>query len=704
MSIPSGITTCTVYINAPVSFIGAPGRVHLTITPSEQLVHAATGTPLVNFVDTIAPAEGASATIVLPHTDQPGFLDDSGAAYTNWYYTADVKYEKDGQFFQFPQRTFQIATGQDELDLALVQSGQPATPVTAPTADVLSVNGKTGIVVLDKADAQLDQVDNTSDANKPVSTAQQAALDTKEPVITPADVAKYYRGDKTWATLDKTAAGLGNVNNTSDANKPVSTAQQTALDAKAPLASPAFTGTVTGISKSMVGLGNADNTSDANKPVSTAQQTALNAKVDTASKGAANGVASLGADSKVISTQIPDLSGSYVALGQRGAANGVASLGADSKVIPTQIPDLSGTYTTPAAVAAKYLNRTALRARLEMAGLITEKSPGVPLSGILDPGAVTDLVTARTDWAYDVIPATHVTVKAPNDGVWLSTVGATTTVQTDPAPASNSRIDIIYSLQHDTNSGDPDDLLVLGVAKGVPAASPVAPSVPAGALWLAQARIYSGTTGTNNGANTLGAQWAYTSLRGNPVKVRNSAERDTRFPTPYQGAKVERLDLNNVVETYLSGAWVQSVEKGAKGLVYHVAATAVSGSFVAWTVINNFASFTFKAGRNYRIVWDGHHQSSVDSDHVDMQIASAAVADAAGSVTGLTVLRQKTFDCHGANAINVHILEARVTYPVDTTLQIKFVAQRATGSGNIIMVGSTLDTMYYQIFDDGAQI
>lgn len=36
--------------------------------------------------------------------------------------------------------------------------------------------------------------------------------------------------------------GLGNVNNTSDANKPVSTAQQAALDTKAPLANPSFTG------------------------------------------------------------------------------------------------------------------------------------------------------------------------------------------------------------------------------------------------------------------------------------------------------------------------------------------------------------------------------------------------------------------------------------------------------------------------------
>ncbi len=52
----------------------------------------------------------------------------------------------------------------------------------------------------------------------------------------------------------------------------------TELALKAPLASPTFTGTVAGITSTMVGLGNVDNTSDANKPVSTATQTALNAK------------------------------------------------------------------------------------------------------------------------------------------------------------------------------------------------------------------------------------------------------------------------------------------------------------------------------------------------------------------------------------------------------------------------------------------
>jgi hypothetical protein len=117
----------------------------------------------------------------------------------------------------------------------------------------------------------LANVDNTSDANKPVSTAQQSALDLKAPLESPN-----FTG--TVGGITNGMIGLGNVDNTSDANKPISTAQQSALDLKAPLESPAFTGIVTGITRGMIGLANVDNTSDANKPVSTAQQSALDLK------------------------------------------------------------------------------------------------------------------------------------------------------------------------------------------------------------------------------------------------------------------------------------------------------------------------------------------------------------------------------------------------------------------------------------------
>lgn len=131
----------------------------------------------------------------------------------------------------------------------------------------------------------LDQVDNTSDANKPISTATQTALNGKEPSIAAGSAAQYWRGDKTFATLDKAAVGLANVDNTSDLGKPISTLTQTALNAKeatiaAGTAAQYWRGDKSWqtLDKTAVGLGNVDNTADTAKPVSTAQQTALNGK------------------------------------------------------------------------------------------------------------------------------------------------------------------------------------------------------------------------------------------------------------------------------------------------------------------------------------------------------------------------------------------------------------------------------------------
>lgn len=53
--------------------------------------------------------------------------------------------------------------------------------------------------------------------------------------ITASDTTKYWRGDKTWQTLDKNSVGLGNVDNTADADKPITDAMLIALENKADL-------------------------------------------------------------------------------------------------------------------------------------------------------------------------------------------------------------------------------------------------------------------------------------------------------------------------------------------------------------------------------------------------------------------------------------------------------------------------------------
>jgi hypothetical protein len=201
-----------------------------------------------------------------------------------------------------------------------------------------------------------------SNSGDNATNSQYSGLATsKENAITGGTTSQYFRGDKTFQNLDKTAVGLGNVDNTSDVNKPISNSVQSGLNLKANINSPSFTGmptsttatsgtsttqiattefvsnaitntavadattvikgkiqlagdlggtanspTVPGLltkensitagttsqyfrgdksfqtlDKSVIGLSNVDNVSDANKTISTATQTALNSKLNT---------------------------------------------------------------------------------------------------------------------------------------------------------------------------------------------------------------------------------------------------------------------------------------------------------------------------------------------------------------------------------------------------------------------------------------
>ena len=63
-----------------------------------------------------------------------------------------------------------------------------------------------------------------------VSSAIQTQLNAKEGTLTAGTSGQYYRGDKTWQTLDRSAVGLSNVDNTSDATKNAATVTLTNKD------------------------------------------------------------------------------------------------------------------------------------------------------------------------------------------------------------------------------------------------------------------------------------------------------------------------------------------------------------------------------------------------------------------------------------------------------------------------------------------
>jgi hypothetical protein len=160
---------------------------------------------------------------------------------------------------------------------------------------VYSVNTRTGAITLSKSDVGLDQVDNTTDANKPISTAVQTALNTKQ--------------DSLGFTAETVAnkGAIGGYAGLDDAGH-VPTNQLPTLVYSVNTRTGAIT-----LSKSDVGLDQIDNTTDANKPISTAVQTALNAKQtslgftaeNVANKGAINGYAGLDSTGHIPTNQIP---------------------------------------------------------------------------------------------------------------------------------------------------------------------------------------------------------------------------------------------------------------------------------------------------------------------------------------------------------------------------------------------------------------
>ncbi|MBV5329134.1 MAG: hypothetical protein JZU65_16155 [Chlorobium sp.] len=170
---------------------------------------------------------------------------------------------------------------EDANDSAVAAAASAST--AAGYVGALSVITAAGIDIITDATASeqrvtlgLGNVQNTTDAQKEVSTAQAAAIALKANITSPT-----FSG--TVNGITKAMVGLGNVENYTPANMPVSTAQATAIALKANIASPTFSGTVAGITASMVGLGNVQNTADSAKEVSTLQEAAIALKADKSS-------------------------------------------------------------------------------------------------------------------------------------------------------------------------------------------------------------------------------------------------------------------------------------------------------------------------------------------------------------------------------------------------------------------------------------
>lgn len=211
---------------------------------------------------------------------------------------------------------------------------------TASASGVSSVNGKTGSVTLSKVDVGLGNVDNTADADKPISSATQAALDLKmdangsfalsdlsdvDPTVDAATTGQVLKfdGSKWGPGADALGGGSGDPTMGGDLSGTASNAQIIAGAVDTPaLADSAVTDAKVAAGAAIAQSKIANLTTD------------LAAKIDTSEKGSANGVASLDSTGKVPSSQLP-------------AAAGTPDATTTSKGVVQLAGDLGGTAAAP---------------------------------------------------------------------------------------------------------------------------------------------------------------------------------------------------------------------------------------------------------------------------------------------------------------------------------------------------------------------
>jgi hypothetical protein len=310
-------------------------------TAASNAVSTSLGTHSIDTLDVHGIADTAALatktyadTAVSTHssdtTDVHGIADTSALATKTYADSAVSTHGSDTTSIHGIADTAELAT-KTYADAAVSTHSSDTTSVhgIADTANLATKSYADGAVSTHEADTT--SVHGIADTSILVTTTGTQTL-TNKTITTPAG-------------LVKSDVGLGNVDNTADASKPVSTAQQTALDLKAPKADPTFTGTVSGITKAMVGLGNVDDTADASKPVSTAQASAIATAKSEAIADATSQVNALLAGAPAALNTLDELA---AALGDDAnfASTVTTNLGLKA---PLASPTFTGTVTLPAA-------------------------------------------------------------------------------------------------------------------------------------------------------------------------------------------------------------------------------------------------------------------------------------------------------------------------------------------------------------------
>ena len=271
MVLPNSIAQVQVTWGGFLTHGGATVPVRVTIAPSQTVTHVDTGTVLTKLS-----FSGDNGGTYLPATDQPGFIDSAGDGITGWHYVITLRVGEGRDAYEVA-KVIQPTTAMSVIDLDLVPEQNPVDPPVVVVSGVTSVNGQTGVVTLTAVDVGADALGSASQAlddandytdiaiaNMPEAPVTSVNGHVGAVVLNAADVGADVAGSAAYAYADAqdyTDAQIGAI-------------------PPPPVTSVAGKTGVVVLTKGDVGLGGVDNTTDLDKPISNATQSALDLKAD----------------------------------------------------------------------------------------------------------------------------------------------------------------------------------------------------------------------------------------------------------------------------------------------------------------------------------------------------------------------------------------------------------------------------------------
>jgi len=270
-------------------------------------------------------------------------------------------------------------------------------------------------------------------------------------------------------------------------------------------------------------------------------------------------------------------------------------------------------------------------ARQTMSPLLAGATAARPLgarSGVRPGTSATTVTATSTTWTMDLHAGILDLETSGLVGPYAYAVNTAQTGAVTAADATRPRIDLVWVRLDDPAESDGSAVpaVVAGYTAGAPLASPVAPATPARCMVLVTIQVPM----SGGGSPTVIWVAPYTVAAGAPTPVWSQADRDAKFPTPYDGLEVYRLDLHTK-EFYNSAAWHFANWYQPWGLQAYVTLVTNSGASGGTVTVLTTGAFTAVGNRRLKVTASCSSATQVGVGASQIQIWNA------GAIQTLTI-------------------------------------------------------------------